>query len=151
MELLGRRVTRLPKLPQASQLFLHFLTKRGKPLRGNKKSARPEGWSSFFDGRVTLQDGPTFFLINTLARPVGSTRSRRDNLSMRERCCLGRRGQICSLINVCLCSLCWEVDSLFQDSFFPISQTTLGGKGRIYFQYLNDKHKNDTRLWGVFE
>ena len=119
MELLGRRVTRLPKLPQASQLFLHFLTKRGKPLRGNKKSARPEGWSSFFDGRVTLQDGPTFFLINTLARPVGSTRSRRDNLSMRERCCLGRRGQICSLINVCLCSLSWEVDPLFQHSFCP--------------------------------
>ena len=151
MELLGRRVTRLPKLPQASQLFLHFLTKRGKPLRGNKKSARPEGWSSFFDGRVTLQDGPTFLLINILARPVGSTRSRRDNQSMRERCCLGRRGQICSLINVCLCSLSWEVDPLFQDSFSPISQTTLAEKGRIYFQYLKDKHKNDTRLWGVFE
>ena len=151
MELLGRRVTSLPNLPQASQLFLHFLTKRGKPLRGNKKSARPEGWSSFFDGMITLQDGPTSLLINTLARPVGSTRSRRDNQSMRERSCLERRGQICSLINVCLCSLCWEVDPLFSGQFLPKSQTTLGGKGRIYFQYLTDKHKNDTRLWGVFE
>ena len=116
MELLGRRVTRLPKLPQASQLFLHFLTKRGKLLRGNKTWAHLEDGSSFFDDSVTLQVGPTFLLINTLARPVGSTRSRRDNQSTRERCCLGRRGQICSLINVCLCSLSWEADPLFQDS-----------------------------------
>ena len=30
---LGRRITRLPELPQASQLFLHFLTKLGEPLK----------------------------------------------------------------------------------------------------------------------
>ena len=30
---LGRRITRLPGLPQASQLFLHFLTKLGEPLK----------------------------------------------------------------------------------------------------------------------
>ena len=28
----GRRVTRLPELPWASQLFLHFLTKLGEPF-----------------------------------------------------------------------------------------------------------------------
>ena len=28
----GRRVTRLPELPWASQLFIHFLTKLGEPL-----------------------------------------------------------------------------------------------------------------------
>ena len=30
---LGRRITRLPELPQASQLFLHFLKKFGEPLK----------------------------------------------------------------------------------------------------------------------
>ena len=28
----GRRVTRLPELPWASQLFIHFLTKLGEPF-----------------------------------------------------------------------------------------------------------------------
>ena len=49
--------------------------------------------SPFFDGRVTLLAGPTFLHINTLARLAGSTPSRRDNQSMRERCWLGQRGQ----------------------------------------------------------
>ena len=38
----------------------------------------------FCDGRVTLLAGPTFLHINTLARLAGSTRSRRDDQSMRE-------------------------------------------------------------------
>ena len=53
----------------------------------------------FFDGRVTLLAGPTFLHINTLARPAGSTPSRRDNQSMRERSWLGQRGQLFSHIN----------------------------------------------------
>ena len=40
-----------------------------------------------FDGRVTLLAVPTFPHINTLARPAGSTRLRRDDQSMREHCC----------------------------------------------------------------
>ena len=37
---LGRRITRLPELPQASQLFLHFLTKLGDPLKWKTNSGR---------------------------------------------------------------------------------------------------------------
>ena len=39
--------------------------------------------SPFFDGRVTLLAGPTFLHMNTLARPAGSTWSRRHNQSIR--------------------------------------------------------------------
>ena len=35
--------------------------------------------SPFFDGRITLVVRLTFLHINTLARPDGPTRSRRDN------------------------------------------------------------------------
>ena len=55
--------------------------------------------SPFFEGRVTLLAGPTFLHINTLARLAGSTPSRRDNQSMRERCWFGQRGQHFSHIN----------------------------------------------------
>ena len=72
----ARRVTRLPELPWASQA--------GSP---------------FFEGRVTLLAGSTFLHINTLARPAGSTPSRRDNQSMHERCWLWQRGQLFSHIN----------------------------------------------------
>ena len=41
--------------------------------------------SPFFDGRVTLLAGQTFRLVNTSAHSAGSTRSRQDNQSMRER------------------------------------------------------------------
>ena len=100
----GRRVTRLPELPWASQLFLYFLTKLGEPSTEKQKIGsagrvtRLAG-SPFFNGRVTLLAGPTFLHMNTLARPAGSTPSRRDNQSMRERCWLGQRGQLLSHIN----------------------------------------------------
>ena len=55
--------------------------------------------SPFLDGRVTLLAGPTFLHIKTLARPAGSTPSRRNNQSMRECCWLGQRGQLFSHIN----------------------------------------------------
>ena len=42
--------------------------------------------SPFFDCRVTLLAGPTFLHMNTLARPAGSTWSKRDNQSIRDRC-----------------------------------------------------------------
>ena len=48
----GRRVTRLPELPWASQLFIHFLTKLGKPFIWETKS-----WLSYKGhppSRVTL-------------------------------------------------------------------------------------------------
>ena len=89
----GRRVARLPELPWASQLFLHFLTKLGEHEKQKVGSAgrvtRLAG-SPFFDGRGTLLAGPTFLHINTLAR---------DNQSMRERCWLAQRGQLFSHIN----------------------------------------------------
>ena len=37
--------------------------------------------------------------VDMLARPAGSTLSRRENQSMRERCWLGQRGQLYSHIN----------------------------------------------------
>ena len=37
---LGTKITRLPELPQASQLFLHFLTKLGEPLKWKTNSGR---------------------------------------------------------------------------------------------------------------
>ena len=42
--------------------------------------------SPSFNDRVTLLAWPTFLHINTLARPFGSTRSRRDDQCMREHC-----------------------------------------------------------------
>ena len=42
----------------------------------------------FGDVRVTLLARPTFLHKNTLTRPVGSIRPRRDNQSMRKRCWL---------------------------------------------------------------
>ena len=50
--------------------------------------------SPFCEGRVTLPADPTFLHTNTLARPAGSTWSRRDNQSVREHCWLGQRGQL---------------------------------------------------------
>ena len=81
----GRRVTRLPELPWASQLFLHFLTKLGEPFLHEKQKVGSAGrvtrlaGSPFFDGKVTLLAGPTFLHINTLARLAGQTSSTRDN------------------------------------------------------------------------
>ena len=99
----GRRVTRLPELPRASQPFLNFLTKLGNSLHekqniGSAGRVTRLGKSPFFDGRVTLLAGPTFLHINTLARPAGSTPSRRDNQNMHERYWLGQRGQLFSHI-----------------------------------------------------
>ena len=49
--------------------------------------ARLEGGSTIFNGRVTLLARPTFFHINTLARPaMGQFGSRWDNQSMSYRC-----------------------------------------------------------------
>ena len=73
---------------------LHEKQKVGSSGRVTRLAGLP-----FFDGRVTLPAGPTFLHINTLARPAGSTPSRRDNQSMRKRCWLGQRGQLFSHIN----------------------------------------------------
>ena len=59
--LCGEKVTRLPELPRASQLFIHFFTKRGEPLTWEKDVSslwRVTNFSPFF---------------NTLARPAEST------------------------------------------------------------------------------
>ena len=73
---------------------LHEKQKVGSAGRVTRLAGSP-----FFDGRVTLLAWPTFLHINTLARLAGSTPSRRDNQSMRERCWLGQRGQLFSHIN----------------------------------------------------
>ena len=92
------RVARLPELPWASHLFIHFLTKHGELLTciRNKRLAWLVEWpgSIFCDGRVAFLIGPTFLHINTFAHQAGSTRWRRDNQSMRERCSLGQPGQL---------------------------------------------------------
>ena len=66
----GRRVTRLPALPWASQLFPRFLAKLGEETKR---------WL------VTLLVSTTSRHVNTLTRSSGSIRSRRDNQSLRER------------------------------------------------------------------
>ena len=80
---------------------LHEKQKVGSARRVTRLAGLP-----FCDGRVTLLAGPTFLHINTLARLAGSTRSTRDDQSMRELCCywkvsswLGQRGQLFSHIN----------------------------------------------------
>ena len=69
----GRMVTRLPELPWASQLFIHFLTKRDEQIhkKQNVGSARRVT-------RLAVLAAPIFLHINTLAHPAGSTRSRRE-------------------------------------------------------------------------
>ena len=82
----------LPQLPWSNQRFLNFLIKLGEPFTWETKNApgrrvtRLAG-SPIYYGRVTLLARLTFFHINFLARPTGSSRSRWDNQSMRERCC----------------------------------------------------------------
>ena len=56
-----RRFTRLPELPRASQLFIHFLTKRGESLVHEQQTVgsasrvtRRLVESLFFNGEVTL-------------------------------------------------------------------------------------------------
>ena len=55
-----------------------------------RRVARLAG-SPFCDGRVILLSGQAFLHINTLVRPGGSTRSRRDNRDLKMR---GRRRQV---------------------------------------------------------
>ena len=65
-----------------------------------------------FGGRVTL----LFLHINTLAHPAGSAWSRRDNQSMRDRCCLALRsgkGFKFFLITIA------NIDSTGRMTFFP--------------------------------
>ena len=61
---------------------LHEKQKVGSARRVTRLAGLP-----FCDGRVTLRAGSTFLHINTLARLAGSTRSKRDDQSMRELCC----------------------------------------------------------------
>ena len=60
---------------------LHEKQKVGSARRVTRLAGSP-----FCDGRVTLLARSTFLHINTLARLAGSTRSRRDDQSMREHC-----------------------------------------------------------------
>ena len=78
MEKTCRRVTLrpIPQLPWSNQRFLNFLTKLGEPVTWETKRSR-----------VTLLARLTFFHINFMASPAGSSLSRWDNQSMRERCC----------------------------------------------------------------
>ena len=72
--------------------FLNFLTKLGETFTWETKNApgrrvtRLAG-SPFFYSRVTLLARLTFFHINFMASPAGSSLSRWDNQRMRERCC----------------------------------------------------------------
>ena len=92
-----KRVTLPPELPWASQIFLHFLTKLTNHLHVRRKvdSARRVtslAGSPSFDGRVPLRAELTFLRINILARPAGSTRSRRDGRSMRGQLLIRAKG-----------------------------------------------------------
>ena len=144
-------VTRLPELPWASQLFIHFLSKQGILLHGKQKvgSARRVtclAGSPLCGDWVTLLVGPTFLHINTLARSVESTRSRLDNQSMCERCfrqvhvdhmqsiqvsCwLWRRRQLFFIIlNLLLKSwLSWDGDNLPRTGFLHINWASEANK-----------------------
>ena len=67
--------------------------------------------SPFCEGRVTLLADPTFMHVNTLARPAGSARSRRDNRSICEHHWLGQRRQLFFPLTQL------EGDPLFRDKF----------------------------------
>ena len=114
---LGIRLRKIGKI-QWLPLLPHFLTKLGEPLTSEKKnigSARKVAHQKelpFFGGRITLH----FLHINTLAHPAGSAWSRRDNQSMRDRCCLALRsgkGFKFFLITIA------NVDSAGRMTFFP--------------------------------
>ena len=87
----GRRFNGLLEIPWASKLVIRFLIKRGEPFTWETRSWL--GWTGYPPSLFTLLlAAPTFLHINTMACPAGSTRSRRDNQSMRERRWLGQRG-----------------------------------------------------------
>ena len=71
------------ELPWMSHLFLYSLqtwrTVYLKKKVGSPKKLTRLAGSPFFDGRVTLLIVSTFLLINTVARPAESTRSRWSN------------------------------------------------------------------------
>ena len=75
-------VTRLPELPWASQLFIHFLTKRGESL----VHAETNRWLGEL-GDSSSQVIQYFLMVGSPSWPCPSrsTRSRRDNQSMRKR------------------------------------------------------------------
>ena len=103
--------------------FLTFLLSWRIIYMSNKTLARLEpakaAGSPFFDRRVTLLAGPTFLHINFLAHPARSTRSRRDNQSMRERFWQGNGVNFFSHISTRLRLLGWENDPLSRNKFFP--------------------------------
>lgn len=81
------RITSLPKLPWASQLFIQFLTKRGEPFTRETKS-----WISPCS-RVTLfwryghpPSRTNFSLYQNSSSPSGVNSIKANNQSMRERC-----------------------------------------------------------------
>ena len=99
----------------ASQLFLRFLQNLATCLHEKQKA-----WFTLFGGRVTLPAGPTFLHINTLIHPAGSTRSRRDNQSMREHCCqllAQAKGSFFLSYKHSLSWLGWENVPLSRDNF----------------------------------
>ena len=87
----GRRFSGLLEIPWASKLVIRFLIKRGEPFTWETRSwlGRTGYPPSLF---TLLLAAPTFLHINTMACPAGSTRSRQDNQSIRERRWLGQRG-----------------------------------------------------------
>ena len=85
---LGKWVSRLPRTTLGETSFLTFLLSWRIIYMSNKTLARLEpakaAGSPFFDSRVTFLAGPASLHINFSAQPTRSTRSRRDNHSMRE-------------------------------------------------------------------
>ena len=65
----GRRVTRLPELPRASQHFLHFLTETWRLITLKNKWWTPQ--EPFFDGNVTSLAKSTFLQENTWLAKTG--------------------------------------------------------------------------------
>ena len=99
---------------RANSSYVSYKTWRPVYMR-NKKLDSP-----FFGGRVTLLAGPTFLHINTLIHPAGSTRSRRDNQSMREHCCqllAQAKGSFFLSYKHSLSWLGWENVPLSRDNF----------------------------------
>ena len=107
-------------------LWFKRLKKRSEPCKCEKKGGlakrvtRLAAGSLIFGGRVTFLAEPTFLHANTLTRPAGSTRSRRDNLSMCEHFWLGQRGQLFFPLTQL------ERDPLFRDNFSSYERDLTG-------------------------
>ena len=123
---LGKWVSRLPRnyagrdiFSYISSFFANHLHVKEDVGSAGAMPAKAAG-SPFFDSRVTFLAGPASLHKNFLAQPTRSTRSRRDNQSMRERFWQGNGVNLFSHIS----ARC-ENDPLSRNKFSPYKRGLL--------------------------